>query len=691
MDRDPDDQQLRSLRLSRVLRDIGVTRQMVVRRRETFLMTEKMDNVVNTIRYNRRYNIFVVGSQSEGTTTLDMNSDLDVLNCDNDFTVITDWADWEPGKICLLVIKNDDSPPQHCSLQILSCDCPLPETMDMVPAEWDVEEGKDGRVLLTNTWMDGVMKQECGRLFRKKGPSRSADNDVDSVTAFSYSGPMPECNFLFTRPKPGHWPRPEILAKARLCEIFLVPQGHAESDQSKLEWRFSTLLIERLIMFDLNILKIQVYTFLKILRKTFFKPLVGDRLSTFHFKTALLFTLETYPPEIWQERNLLQCVIYCLKTLQRWFKLRYCPHYTISGVDLFVGKLRKWEFPLLSTVLSDMIDNIMDYVSQIEMDQIGVRIGDGHVAVKTRYQNTIATAWNCFNHSLFAIANISWTTVTENDTVFEILDMITRVREMVAKSDIRAELIHAMKFMYQMLASISASTRLRLNEPISLDTYSLYEASLDSDLTSSRLKFASMLYCSGQYERAELMLAQTESLLHADVWQWCPCAERTRQEPTERFKDTIFKLNAIEVIKSHVAFSVVFNSLEICCMPAFLVYELYRTIGPKDVQHRHPLTGRWMDLVIIDPIVFLYYLQYLTYRQLGEHERKLKALNKLYNYVCFESECRGHIETALHVLGHCYELENRHVVAWACYIKSLELFPNNNAARWHITRLLQQA
>ncbi|XP_052790140.1 uncharacterized protein LOC128224364 [Mya arenaria] len=382
MDRDPDDQQLRSLRLSRVLRDIGVTRQMVVRRRETFLMTEKMDNVVNTIRYNRRYNIFVVGSQSEGTTTLGMNSDLDVLNCDNDFTVITDWADWEPGKICLLVIKNDDSPPQHCSLQILSCDCPLPETMDMVPAEWDVEEGKDGRVLLTNTWMDGVMKQECGRLFRKKGPSRSADNDVDSVTAFSYSGPMPECNFLFTRPKPGHWPRPEILAKARLCEIFLVPQGHAESDQSKLEWRFSTLLIERLIMFDLNILKIQVYTFLKILRKTFFKPLVGDRLSTFHFKTALLFTLETYPPEIWQERNLLQCVIYCLKTLQRWFKLRYCPHYTISGVDLFVGKLRKWEFPLLSTVLSDMIDNIMDYVSQIEMDQIGVRIGDGHVQLK---------------------------------------------------------------------------------------------------------------------------------------------------------------------------------------------------------------------------------------------------------------------------------------------------------------------
>ncbi|XP_052790128.1 uncharacterized protein LOC128224351 [Mya arenaria] len=660
MDRDPEGQQVMSLRLSRVLRDIGVTRQNVTRRRRTYLIQEKM---TNDIYYNdSRKKYFVFGSQSEGTTTLGMESDTDVLICFNGFSVIKDWADWEPGKKCLLLIKNDRSPPQHCCLQILK-----------------------------NTWIDSGMEQGFGRLFRKQGPSRSAQKDVDIIYAFRYNGPLFECNFLFTRPKPGHWPRHETLAKARQCETFLVPQGHAESDQSKLEWRFSTSLIERLLMFDLNILKIQVYTFLKILRKSFFKPLVGDRLSTFHFKTALLFTLETYPPEIWQERNLLQCVIFCLKTLQRWFNLRHCPHYTISGVDLFVGKLRKWEFPLLSAVLSDMIDNIMDYVTQIEMDQIGERIVDRSKAVSTIYQNTLATVKECFDANMTEIISVYFFSTIKRNNISKTKNIIIKIQEILNESDIRAELQHAVKWMYQYIATMAASACLHWNQPIPPDIYRLYEASLDSDLTSSRLKLASMLYCSGQYERAELVLAYTESLLHADVWQWTPCVGRPVLKSTERFLQKVYQIPVLEVIKRHVACSVVFNSLEICCVPGFLVYEMHRTIRPEDFHHRRKSFDDWMDLVVIDSKPFMFYLQYLTFRQLGEEERRLEALHKLYNYVCFESKTSGHIETALHVLGHCFELENHYDCAWACYDKSLEFFPYNNAARWHIMRLLQKA
>ncbi|XP_052788324.1 uncharacterized protein LOC128223108 [Mya arenaria] len=688
MDRDPKGQQVMSLRLSRVLRDIGVTRQNVARRRKTYLIHEKMDNAIDIITNHGLKKMFVFGSQSEGTTTLGMKSDTDCLNCLNDFSVITDWADWEPGKGCLLMIKNDRSPPQHCCLQIVKRDCPLPETLDNVKAKWDVEETMDGRVLLKNTWIDSWIEQCFGRLFRKQGPSRSAHKDLDFIIAFRYNGPLFECNFLFTRPKPGHWPRHETLAKARQCETFLVPQGHAESDQSKLEWRFSTSLIERLLMFDLNILKIQVYTFLKILRKSFFKPLVGDRLSTFHFKTALLFTLETYPPEIWQERNLLQCVIFCLKTIQRWFNLRHCPHYTISGVDLFVGKLRKWEFPLLSTVLSDMIDNIMDYVTQIEMDQIGERIVDRPRTFSTRLQNTLATVEGCFYTYIIQIFRFD--TMTESN-ISETKNKIIKVQEILNESDIWAELQHAVKFLYQYLATMAASTCLRSNQPIPPVIYRLYEASLDSDLTSSRLKLASMLYCSGQYEEAKLVLTYTESQLHVDVCQVCPCAGRATHLKTETFLQKVYELPVLEVLKRHVACSVAFNSLEICCVPAFLVYEMHRVIRPDDFYHRHPINDYWMDLVIIDSKPFMFYLQYLTFRQIGEEERRLEVLDKLHNYVCVESRGRGHMETALNVLGQCYELENQYDMARTCYRKSLELFPYNNAARWHINRLLQRA
>ncbi|XP_052789527.1 uncharacterized protein LOC128224000 [Mya arenaria] len=446
MDRDPGGQHVMSLRLSRVLRDIGVTKQMVTRRRRSSLFMEKTRTVWN-IEQNEKDRTYVFGSQSEGTTTLGMKSDTDVLKCFNGFIVIKDWADWEPGKVCLLLVKNDRSPPQHCCIQIVKRDCPLPEALDNVNAKYDVEETLDGRVLLKNTFIDSVLEQQYGRLFRKQGPSRSNNKNVDIIIAFRYSGLLFECNYLFTRPKPGHWPRPEILAKARLCETFLVAQGHAESDQSKLEWRFSTSLIERLLMFDLNIFKIQVYTFLKILRKSFFKPLVGDRLSTFHLKTAFLFTLETYPPEIWQERNLLQCVIFCLKTLQRWFNLRHCPHYTISGVDLFVGKLRNWEFPLLSTVLSDMIDNIMDYVSQIEMDQIGERIVDRSRAVSTRYQNTLATVRKCFDANMTEIISVYFFSTIKRNNISKTKNIIIKIQEILNESDIRSELQHAVKWM----------------------------------------------------------------------------------------------------------------------------------------------------------------------------------------------------------------------------------------------------
>ncbi|XP_052792906.1 uncharacterized protein LOC128226857 [Mya arenaria] len=684
MDREPDGLQVMSLRLSRVLTDIGVTRQMVARRRRTFLMLEKIHTVSNTVKNTTDCDFFIFGSQTEGTTTLGMDSDIDMVQCVHDIRVILDMADWEPTKRCLLVLKTELSPPQHCCLLMLRKDCPLPKTLDMVPAECNLAEDMDGRVLLPNTWADGGMKQEYGRLFKKQGPSRSAHKDLDFICALSYSGLLFECNFLFTRPKPGHWPRPEVLVKARQCDTYLVAQGHAESDQSKLDWRFSTSQIERLLMFDLNILQIQVYTFLKIIRKSFFKPLVGDRLSTFHFKTALFFTLETYPPEIWQEHKMLQCVIYCLKTLQRWFKHRYCPHYTIAGVDLFVGKLRKWEFPLLSSVLSKMIDNIMDYVSKIEMDQIGDRICNRHIEVCTRYQNTIASALYCFRYDVINIFHMYWVRMNSQKSSFEVLKSIIRIREISSKGDFRVELKHAEKFLYQYLASMMASRCLHRNQPIQSDIYRLYEASLDSDLTSSRLKLASMMYCSGQYERAELVLAITEGLLHADVWQFTPCEKNTLPKPTPRFLEKVYNYPVLEMIKRHVSCCVAFNALELCCVPKFLVYEMHRTIGPDDIHDRRLIVENWMDLIVIDSKPFLFYLQYLTFRQLGQQENKRQALDKLLNYVCVESRACGNIDTALHVLGHCYELENQYKLTWSCYRKSLELLPYNNAARWHM-------
>ncbi|XP_052818087.1 uncharacterized protein LOC128244112 [Mya arenaria] len=362
-------EQVLSLRLSRVLEDIGVNRNMIAMRRRIWLMREK-SQTINVPLDGRNTKFYHFGSQSEGTTTLGMQSDLDGL-ISTDFPVILDWDEWQPRKYQLLVVKTDQFPPQHCWLQWLRRDLPLP--MTQVQRYSDVMDN-EGRVLHTNSLVElnAVIRQlsSSGEVVQH-GPSRSF-NENDFVLAHHCRSLPNECQFLFHRPRPGHWPRRDTLARVRQVGVFLVPQRYSECPsrptrcrstalhvtpnnpyypQSNYEWRFSTSMMERLLMFDMNSVQCKTYVFIKILRKTFLKPVVGDRLSTFHMKTAMLFTIETYPPEIWREENLVQCVIYCLTTLCRWLKLKHCPHYTIDRVNLLTGKLFKHELPILSAKL----------------------------------------------------------------------------------------------------------------------------------------------------------------------------------------------------------------------------------------------------------------------------------------------------------------------------------------------------
>ncbi|XP_052762685.1 uncharacterized protein LOC128205222 [Mya arenaria] len=703
MDQDPEYQHVMSLRLSRVLEDIGVTRrQTVMMRRNTWLAAEKIQAVLECIP-NRNRTFYFFGSQSEGTTTLGMESDVDCLRSSNDSPVFLELSEWQPSRNgSFLVLQDESSPPQHCNLQILRFDLPLPATLDIINKKNNVEVDLDGRVLLKNTIQDSNLQKNFGADFIRQGPSRSGTKDVDIVFAYHCAKQPKECQFLFHRPRPGHWPTPDILEQAKQTGTFLVPQGHSESCNPKLEWRFSTSLTERLLMFNLNSTKIKAYIFLKVLRKTYFKPVVGDRLSTFHFKTALLFTIENYPPELWQEDNLLKCIIFCLTTLKRWCRMHNCPHYTISGVDLFVGKLYKFEQQQISAMLSDMIENIMVYVVHIEMDGVGrrmvklINVKNTHIK-STRYENTMATAQYCFIKALEL--NYSRLLSCKDSAFFksnlkETIDSYTHF-SMQNDTFIKDIVKPLVLLLNNLLATSQASTCVELHQPVTADIYNLYQESLDSDLTSSRLKFASMLYCTHQYEEAAAVLEHIEALLHPDVWQYS-FSNRGQPDPSNNFlKSLIDRRPVSEVIRTSVAFSVTFKPQEVHCVPEHLLLEMHRTINQEDDQHRYPIDGIWMDSAITDSIPFLYYLQYLTYRQLGQQHRKFTAMRKLRHYINHYinqgSTEYGHKETAANMLGHCCELENRLDWAWHCYSESRRMYPHNNAANWHIMRLLYQA
>ncbi|XP_052790203.1 uncharacterized protein LOC128224413 [Mya arenaria] len=639
---------------------------------------------------------FVAGSQREGTTTIGMDSDIDFFINSNELPVILDWSKWQHGKRNLLVVKHENTPPQHCWLQMTKSDIPMGEEDIDAPNLFDCE----GRLLLMNNGsLDNTDLQKIFGSFERNGPELSLYNDVDIVKGFHCSESPKDCQVLFNRPRPGHWPKTNTIEKAKIAGVFLVPQCYKETpsnptkDRSTaltapsclasgpsglLEWRFSTLPIERFLVSDFNIVQLKVFTFMKLFRKEFIKPYFKDRLSTFHLKTAMFFTVESYPSDIWREDNIIQCVKYCFTTLLRWFKIKLCPHYTIANVNLFTGKLLKYELKILGDMLSAVISSHFHWLSILAIDKIGQRlsqISSDEQTIGTNHETNLSVLKKLFlQHGVEEVDDLLGITlnVDTNQRFFiylQALSTLLTISEHRSSIEQKAA-SYLISNICSNVAIYLASTCIRQNQQISSHIINWFGYSLKTGLFSNKLKFASTLYCSGQYEQATLFLMLIEGEL----------LERKLS------LDTVIKTTSVSDIlniREYLVTDVDFTIHDILCVPKHLRYEQIKTEEDRDALDILGLLFR--SNLVIDCIAFLYYLQYLTFMKLNNTVRMAEALEDLDNYV---SENTGPFwEASLNVLGHCYELENDVQKAVDCYSESLDIAPTNNAAKWHRARL----
>ncbi|KAH3749984.1 hypothetical protein DPMN_184500 [Dreissena polymorpha] len=98
-----------------------------------------------------------------------------------------------------------------------------------------------------------------------------------------------------------------------------------------------------------------------------------------------------------------------------------------------------------------------------------------------------------------------------------------------------------------------------------------------------------------------------------------------------------------------------------------------------------------MENAEVDARPLIHYLQYLTYGGLGERGNQLNALRFLASYICDKRNRihMYHIETSLNLLGHCFEMEGNYENALYYYEQSLLRVSTNNAANWHVRRVLR--
>jgi tetratricopeptide (TPR) repeat protein len=186
-------------------------------------------------------------------------------------------------------------------------------------------------------------------------------------------------------------------------------------------------------------------------------------------------------------------------------------------------------------------------------------------------------------------------------------------------------------------------------------------------------------------EKAELILRHTEQQYFSyPVLPICRCYFMLSTETAEFRR--VCNEQSEECIKHIEAFCVRFIQKEINCVPRELQYEMFRSTY-DDMIHRHERNDCWMDWAVVDSLPLVYFLQYKIYRHQKRHKDQQQALSKLIRTI--EADVNlGHRETSLNIIGQCMEQENRPQAALECYILSLQQRPRNNAANFHICKLV---
>ncbi|XP_060606813.1 uncharacterized protein LOC132759109 [Ruditapes philippinarum] len=692
----PDSRKHLSLMLSEVLEDIGVNDRMRMRTRRVIKLMENMDTITmksfgnNTISY-------YLGSKIEGTTTYGLKSDFDKLCLMNYYNVIQNRSEWEHGKINFFMIQDEHTTPGYCFLQLLQDNRPLPATV--VPDKRYISDWK-GRILHKNKLYEAdntILVTQHGPSYATQG--RKGFNDADRVLAYPCkSWPKSAESGWLERQSIGKWPTQDMRRYAASTVCCVVPTGSKVSEYPELEWRISTSLAERCLMFDLDITQIKCYVLLKMILKSLLNPQGEINISSFMCKTILLHCIEQKEPSIWKENNLLECLKDCLMKLSSCVQNDNLSHFIIPDNNLIAGQLTAETKRQLLININDFIQNDVHSLLKINIDNLGHRLQVKLKLVPERQYNFYSSLNTCeivsaFNYILFSNScGGNYTFFLKKISNEDIGIMKQNVEGLMSFNNNHHKLEQAAftflaPFVCSTYGSVLASESIGLKHQVSPQALAWLLNGFESDVSSGRLKLASVFYSSGDIEKTELILRNTEEQFYSfPVFHFCNCPYLVPTPKVPVKVERVFNEQNVDCVKYITAICVRFLKKEINCVPHELQYEMFRSTQ-DDIKHRDKYLDLWMDFAVVDSLPFLYFLQYKVYRHLHMYKDQLKAINKLANIIKTDKTL-GHKETALNVLGQCMEQENRPKQAIKCYLLSLRQRERNNVARIHICRLL---
>ncbi|XP_052239977.1 uncharacterized protein LOC127850733 isoform X2 [Dreissena polymorpha] len=696
-----------SVRMSNALEAIGAEKCTVMKRRKTFMRREFMETITENLVGNI-LECFHFGSQSEGTTTPGLQSDIDLLFTNKNVNVMTQLRDWENGKQNLLMLYDDITPPQQYLLQIFKPDAPEPETR-----LWNsqfVRKGPDQILVSSDKFKQTIEENNKDKdtEVSKSGPSVSFLENWDIVEAYTVRKALPEIQHWIDRCRGRHWPSPQLLEAARIAPCFLVPAGHPDSDHKHEEWRLSPNLIERMLMFSFNVTQIKCFIVLKIMKKSLLNKIVKDSFTSFHCKTLMFYTIERTHPDLWKERNLVYLIVLCLKILRKWLRDGMFPHYIIPRVNLFDAKLSFVQQKRLFRFVDSMIKNDLQDLFLIDIDNFGFLLGENGLSggVQNRESGGVPNRENSVlllrnSIELFLkFERLERLLIEQRGIVYKYQHPVVNLEREITRClckmfgffDYQRLQVVALEFaknLCALRASLKSSKQIGFGYGKFRDILNGFRYSLTTDVASTRLKLASALYCRGHLHSAVKILEDIENRYHNKIKAVCGCRDIEGDRDLQLFAKMVLRFDNF-CPEPPFAFCVRFARQEAYCVPYILFFEMNRGLTAEDLGQRTYTETRWMDCAEVDARPFLYYIQYLTYGGLGNRDRQIDAMLKLETYIC--DSCNHinlyHEETAVNLLGHCFEMEGDFRGALHYFLQSSKNIPKNNAANMHVRRIL---
>ena len=193
--------------------------------------------------------------------------------------------------------------------------------------------------------------------------SASFGNGFLADIVFSiYTPEWPEASDWPSRNK-RNWPLASHVEYITKNGCHLIPKSQT-NDTKKITWRFSFSYAEVQLSKLINPVAKNCFLCLKIISRNYLEPRC-EGFKSYHLKTIFYYTLEKSQIELWTEESIEKGFEKLLDELLQTLTEKRCPHFWISGIDLYEG-IKKSGLESLQKIVLKIRENPALYIKETD-------------------------------------------------------------------------------------------------------------------------------------------------------------------------------------------------------------------------------------------------------------------------------------------------------------------------------------